>query len=364
MRRFLFLPISLFVLTLAGLGLAQSGLQYQLALPGYHYSFPPDNFNHEDYQTEWWYYTGNLWTAEGRRFGFELTFFRVGVSRARHAASVWNVDDVYMAHLALSDIQSQKFYDRERLNRAGPGIAGIDSGCGKIWNGNWQVLWQGNEQHMRGVSRSFSLQLALNSAKPPVINGVDGVSQKGPGPGQASHYISLTRLAVQGAVGLAGRQYPVKGTAWMDHEFFTENSPQAQAGWDWVSVQFSDQTELMLYRLRQPDGSECPFSAGTFVDAAGRARHLTVKDFEMQPGAAWISPQTHARYPVSWRIEAPPLGMDLTITTPLKSQELVSHNRFTPTYWEGAIDVSGSKRSQPAHGVGYLEMTGYAPTHR
>ena len=55
--------------------------QYRSALPGYHFAFPRDHFSHPDFQTEWWYYTGNLKSADGRRFGFELTFFRQAVTR-------------------------------------------------------------------------------------------------------------------------------------------------------------------------------------------------------------------------------------------------------------------------------------------
>ncbi len=356
------IPTVLLLYTFAAAAPAQNIPQYEAALPGYHYRFPRDNFNHPDYQTEWWYYTGNLWTPEGRRFGFELTFFREAVSRAPHPDSVWNVNDVYMAHLALSDIQGQRFYDRQRLNRAGPGVAGIDKHGGKIWNGNWQVVWYGDHQELQAVTGRFSLRFVLNSMKPPVIHGINGLSQKAVGRGQASHYISLTRLAAQGTIQLAGNSFAVTGSAWMDHEFFTEKPGASKSGWDWTCMQFDDNTELMLYRLHQNAGSEDRYSSGTYVDAEGDAQHLTARDFRMQPGSAWTSPKTNAQYPVTWHIRVPSLGIDLTEATPLKNQELVSRNRFTPTYWEGAIDLAGTKAGQSIHGVGYLEMTGYAPT--
>src|ERR1700687_5615734 len=92
---------------------------YRLAVPGYRYEFPRDHFNHPEFQTEWWYYTGNLQTAEGRRFGFELTFVRQRVDREERSTNVWDVRDVWMAHLALSDIDGQRFLHTERFNRAG-----------------------------------------------------------------------------------------------------------------------------------------------------------------------------------------------------------------------------------------------------
>ncbi|MGH9433191.1 MAG: lipocalin-like domain-containing protein, partial [Terriglobia bacterium] len=364
MKRLFPLPTLLFAAFLVAPCPGGNTPQYAVALPGYHYSFPRDNFNHPAYQTEWWYYTGNLWTSKGRRFGFELTFFRVGVSRAPRPASVWNVNDVYMAHVALSDIQSQKFYDDQRLNRAGPGVAGIDDSSGKIWNGNWQVVWRGDAQELRAVTTEFAFGLVLHSLKAPVIQGINGVSRKAPGRGHASHYISLTRLAAQGTVRLSGHSYPVKGSAWMDHEFFTEQLSGSPSGWDWTCMQFDANTELMVYRLRRQDGSEDPYSSGTYVDAEGHSQHLTVKDFQMQPGSIWTSPETHARYPVNWRVQVPSLGISIVVTTPLKSQELVSKNQFTPTYWEGAIDLSGTKAGKSIHGVGYLELTGYARSAR
>lgn len=152
--------------------------QYRVAEPGYHYQFPRDNFNHPDFQTEWWYYTGNVKAADGHEFGFELTFFREALNRAPQESSDWSAPDVYMAHLALSDITENRFYYRERLNRAGPGLAGSSAETGRIWNGNWQIQWNGNTQNLRAVSDDFAMSFALQSQKPPVIHGIDGVSQK------------------------------------------------------------------------------------------------------------------------------------------------------------------------------------------
>jgi predicted secreted hydrolase len=364
MKRLRPLSALLVAVFLAAPSVAQKVPSYDVALPGYHYRFPRDNFNHPDYRTEWWYYTGNLWTPAGRRFGFELTFFREGAPSAPQPASVWNVTNVYMAHAALSDIRDRKFYYDERLNRAGPSLAGIDESTSTIWNGNWQVMWRGDTQELRAVTELFNFELVARSTKPPVIQGIDGVSQKGPGRGNASHYISLTRLEAHGTIRVAGQSYQVKGGAWMDHEFFTQPRGDSVAGWDWTCLQFDDNTELMLYRLHEANGSESPYSAGTYVDAEGHARHLTASNFHMQPEAVWVSPRTHGRYPVSWQIKVPSLRIDVNLTTPLKNQELVSRTPFAPTYWEGAIDVIGSKNGKPVHGVGYLELTGYARASR
>jgi predicted secreted hydrolase len=337
----------------------QAGAPYQPALPGYRFRFPRDHFNHPDFQTEWWYYTGNLSTAAGRRFGFELTFFREAVDRPVTQSSPWQVDDLYLAHLALSDLDGRRFYHTERLNRAGPGIAGADLDTLRIWNGNWQVRWENENQQLEAITAEFSLHLKLASQKQPVINGKDGVSQKAAGPGRASHYISLTRLAASGELELHGARYTLQGTAWMDHEFFTHQLQPEQTGWDWLSLQLDNGAEVMLYRLRRKDGTLDPYSAGTYVDPRGVPKHLAATEFTLEPGATWTSPANGARYPVEWKIHVPSLPLEGQISTPLPSQEITSTSRLAPTYWEGAIRLVANVGGHAVSGVGYLEMTGY-----
>ena len=312
-------------------------LIFAVAKPGYRYEFPRDHYAHPEFRTEWWYWTGNLRDSAGRRFGFELTFFRQAVNeKNRTPRDPWDVTDLYLAHLALSDVATGRFHHAERLNRAGPGLAGA------MWNGNWRA----SLTQLDAVHEAFHLQLTFSTSKPPVIHGVNGVSQKAAGEGHASHYISFTRLETRGTLTLEGRKFELEGSAWMDHEFFTHQLEPDQAGWDWMSIQLDDRRELMLFRLRRKDGSTDPYSAGTFIDAAGRARHLGVGDFTMTPtGERWNN------YPVAWRVEVPSLGLRLDASTPMRNQELGGELK----YWEGAMDFSGT-----AKGVGYLEMTGYA----
>ena len=331
---------------------AGGSVQYELALPGYRYDFPRDYFNHPEYRTEWWYYTGNLHSAAGRRFGFELTFFRQGTGT--RPASVWDVGDIWLAHLALSDIDGKGFLHTERLNRTGAGLAGADLAQARVWNGNWQVRWTGDVQHLTAIADDFSFDLEARPRKPPVIHGRDGISQKAAGRGRASHYFSLTRLATRGSVRLRGQRFTVEGLAWMDHEFSTNQLAAGQIGWDWFSLQMNDGTELMLYRLRRADGKPDPFSAGTFVDAGGHARELNAGDFSLTPGRTW------RKYPIEWQIAIPELSFNATVTTPLPQQEVTSPTGAVSAYWEGAVESHGTERRSSIKGVGYLEMTGYA----
>jgi predicted secreted hydrolase len=332
--------------------------EYRLALPGYRYEFPRDHFNHPQYRTEWWYYTGNLRTAGGHRYGFELVFFRQGqpsgqASQQPVNASAWRVDDLYLAHLALTDIDGGRFHSWRRLNRAGPGIAGASFDEGRIWNGNWQACWDksSSTQTLSAIADGLRFTLRLVPRKPPVVHGENGVSQTGDGPGMAAYYVSFTRLAVDGTLNGS----PVSGVAWMDHEWFTTLLDPSQRGWDWFSVQLDNSTEFMLFQIRLADGGTDAHSAGTFVDARGRASQLSHSEFELRPMAYWTSPKTGARYPVKWHISVPSRKLEADCVAALPDQELALQGESERVYWEGAVAYSGA-----TPGIGYLEMTGYA----
>ncbi len=355
-------------ITLTSLIAAQ---EWRVARPGYHYEFPRDHFSHPAYQSEWWYYTGNLHAPDGHRFGFELTFFRQAIPLSKqetgNAQTIWLPDQIYLAHLALSDIDGGEFYHTERLNRAGPGLAGTDAADAQYWNGNWHVHWVNpatGKQELQAVCDRFSLRLSLKPEKPVVIHGRNGVSQKGPLEGEASHYVSFTRLAAAGELKWRNTKFAINGLAWMDHEFFTEPRGNTLAGWDWFAIQLDSNEEVMLYRLRKTSGEIDPCSSGTYVDSHGNAHFLEASQFSLTSGDLWQSPESGARYPLSWNISVPALELQLSERAALKNQELFRKNEISPSYWEGAVTYVGSEHSRAVHGVGYLEMTGYAKPMR
>ena len=338
---------------------------WRIAEPGYKFDFPRDHFSHPEFETEWWYYTGNLRTGDRHRYGFELTFFRQGSRLSPQASAaespVWRPDQNYLAHFALSDVDGQSFYHTERLNRGGPGLAGASRNDARYWNGNWQVRWTSlpeAKQELVAVCDRFVLRLTLSPSKKPVVQGQNGVSRKGPMPGQASHYISFTRLQATGDLQEASA-IPVSGVAWMDHEFFSEPVDSTISGWDWFAIQLDNNEELMLYRLRDKAGKVTPYSSGSYVDSHGQNRFLAAADFNLTPGDVWGSPHSKARYPVSWKISVPSLGLELSEVTRLKDQELWSRHSVSPSYWEGAVEYRGKRGKEDVFGVGYLEMTGY-----
>ena len=335
------------------------------ARPGYVYAFPRDHGSHENYGLEWWYFTGHVYDRSARRFGYEVTFFRKAVddSRVRDHPSRWALRHLYFAHLALTDVEGAAFRFSEKLSRAAFGKAGADSDRMKVWIDRWAlepVTGDHHRLHLTAQDAGFGVDLTLTLKKPPVIHGREGISRKGAGPGQASHYYSLTRLATQGTIRVRGEPFEVTGTSWMDHEFGSGGLGEDQVGWDWFSVQLDSNVEFMLYLLRKQDGSHDPMSSGTLIFPDGTSRHLQREDFVVQTWDQWTSPLSHAQYPAKWTLDVPSVPLRVTVTPVLSDQELRTENSTRVTYWEGAVDVRGHYRNAPVTGNGYVELTGYA----
>jgi len=338
-----------------------SGFTYQLALPGRKLSFPADHYSHPNFKTEWWYYTGHLESESGKRYGYQVTFFRFGVrDRQKEVKEPPLFTELYMAHFALSDIQAKKFIFRERINRGIAGKAGAANDRYSVWNEDWRVEGTDRNHSIHVNDRGTRLQLQLKSLKPPALHGQNGLSQKGEGEGRASYYYSLTRMQTEGELTIDGKIEKVRGLTWMDHEFGSNQLRDDQVGWDWFSVQLDTQTDLMLYLIRRKDGSPDPYSSGTLVSANGATKHLALKDFRVEIIDRWKSLKSGANYPMNWKITIPSEEIELEIAPAFQDQELITNRSTRVTYWEGAAQIRGKVRSQTVSGAGYVEMTGYA----
>ena len=347
------------------LGEDPSTPSFQSATAGYRYDFPKDHGSHPAYRTEWWYYTGHLQAKNGRPFGFELTFFRRGIppDDVKTQPSQWSVSHLYLAHFALTDIAGQRFHFSDKLSRAGLGKAGADESRLRVWIDDWRAEAPADAAGAHNLfahDGALALALTLQPAKHLVIHGQDGISRKGAGAGQASHYYSFTRLATTGSVTIGHEQFDVTGTSWMDHEFGSADLAKDLVGWDWFSIQLADNSELMLYSLRRGDGSSDPASSGTIVSSDGHTRHLSVADIRIEATGMWTSPESKATYPRTWRLTIPSLALSLDVAPLLDNQELRTRRSTQVTYWEGAVSVSGTKQGVPVKGQGYVELTGYA----
>jgi predicted secreted hydrolase len=345
------------------LGTAGDTTGFERAVAPLDWQFPRDFGAHEAYQTEWWYYTGNVQTEDGRRFGYQFTIFRRAIAPPTARAdseSEWRADQLYMAHFGLSDVAGERFFHEERFSRGGADLAGATADPRyHVWLEDWQVTALDSSAQTTRISAQMAegaaLDLTLTQTKPPALHGDGGLSAKSSDAGNASHYYSLTRLATEGTITIGGETFTVSGATWKDHEFSTCALGSDGVGWDWFGLQLDDNRELMVGQIRLADGRRDPSFGGLLVNPDGTTRYLPSDSFTIEALDSWESPHTGAVYPSGWTItvetgDGAPLR--LTVTPQLLDQEL--HGGGI-AYWEGTVRLEGD-----ITGYGYAELTGYA----
>lgn len=356
-------------------------LAFAQALAPQALQFPRDQGPHPDFRQEWWYVTGNLDSAQGQRFGFELTVFRFALAPMAPTATVssqiaaegsrWRTRQVYLGHFAVTDVARHRFRFAVKLSRGALGLAGAVADPFAVWVGNWRIgeplarypssPMSGHatdgDWTLRASEPGYALALTARPLTPPVLNGEHGWSPKSREPGDATYYYSVPRIAVQGTLVRDGRPLHVHGLAWLDREWGSGSLGPQEVGWDWFGLQLDDGSCLMFYALRDRDGAEDPYSAGTWVDPRGEAHPLSRADLRIEVLEHWTD-AGGTRYPSRWRLVAPALHLDLEVHPVLADQELIT----SPRYWEGAADVTGTRAGREVRGRGYVELVGYAGT--
>ncbi|MEM6640017.1 MAG: lipocalin-like domain-containing protein [Pseudomonadota bacterium] len=343
----------------AFLGQADDAEQFARATTVRDFAFPADHGAHPRFRTEWWYLTGHLRDTNNRHFGMQLTFFRFALppSAERRSGSMAS-DQLWMAHAAITDTDGNAFYTAERLQRGALGMAGVTASPFRVSLDDWSMASTGETlfpMALKAGTDQFSLDLTAKRGKPLVLQGDRGLDAKGAEPGNASYYYSYTRLPATGRVSIAGTNHEVAGTIWMDREWSTSVLGDNVEGWNWFALQLDNGHDLMVYRLRQKDGSTSPFSGGVVVDPAGNViARLSAEQIALEPIASWTSPVSGARYEVSWQLGIEDLNIALQLTPVIENQEL----NLTVRYWEGALNVAGSYDGSEVGGMGYAEHAG------
>ncbi len=332
--------------------------------------FPRDFGAHPDTRTEWWYATGWLQAGDAAgdtpTHGFQVTFFRsrTGVDAARESA--FAARQLVFAHAAVTDVAAKTLRHDQRIARAGFGIAEASTADTAVVLRDWRLRRGGPagasryEAHVRSESAAFALDLELAATQPVLLQGEAGFSRKGPHAGQASHYYSQPQLAVRGTLRLDGRALPVRGRAWLDHEWSeTVLDPEA-VGWDWIGMNLADGSALTAFRIRRADGGTL-WAGGSFRRAGeAQARAFASDELRFTPGRRWTSPATHATYPVEWTVDMP--AGRFRVRALADAQELDSRGSTGTVYWEGLSELLDAQGRSV--GRGYLEMTGYAARMR
>ena len=328
---------------------------------------PRDLYAHPNAQTEWWYYTGHGETDSGKRFGFELVFFKRRTDLDKFSMVPLRLlgNPIYFAHFAITEIDEKKF--RYSHRKSANGILDFPASASEshfhLRLGDWSVRESHGTHILRATAGSAVFEASLKPTKPAVLNGKDrkGVSFKDEG--EASRYFAYTRMEMEGDLIWEGETEHFTGSAWMDREFGTWAPTENQKGWDWFSIQLDNGCELMCYQLRNSTNAVSPFSSGTFVNEHGDFEPLSREDFEIEPTGYWKSPHTGATYPSGWKIRVAKLGMDLTVTPVIDDQELDTRGTTMIVYWEGACEVNGTAGGNPVGGRAYVELVGYDRSH-
>jgi predicted secreted hydrolase len=328
------------------------------------FTFPADHGPHPGFRNEWWYLTGNLDGQNEIRFGFELTIFRflLAPDSRRRQTSRWQTGQVYIGHFAITDVRNEQFRVAQRFSRGSMGLAGSQADPFRVWVEDWSIA-AGKDQEatwrIHARDQDLSIDLNLTPLKPPVLNGHNGLSRKSTEAENASYYYSIPRLKTEGQLEIGSQRFEVTGLSWLDREWSSSALSEDQIGWDWFALQFDDGTDLMFYQLRRRDGRKDPLSAGTWIDSSGNSAHLGADAVDIEVTDFWNSP-LGARYPGAWKISVPGRGMQLDVQPVIEDQELDA----TVRYWEGAVNVSGTRNGKSLRGRGYVELTGYAGATR
>jgi predicted secreted hydrolase len=333
------------------------GAEFLQALHPRDWSFPRDHGRHDGFKTEWWYFTGNMHDAGGREFGYQLTFFRTAfTAQPTTRASPWAMTDLYFAHAAISDVSGKTFIFKDRLERGRPRLAWASDNSLDVVLLDWSAQMKDHTIDLRANEPGFKIDLTCGADRGPVLQGPGGVNFKGRQPGQASYYYSVTRLPTAGSLTINDHKYQVTGLSWMDHEFSSNSLSAEQSGWDWMGLQLSDGTDLMIYRLRNKTGTT-DYLSGTRVTPDGKPHYLAAGDIQMIGSHDWTSPQSGGVYPQQWTVKVAGLP-DLLVTSAMPGQELITSASTKVTYFEGVAHVT-DLQGHPI-GAGYLEMTGYS----
>lgn len=328
--------------------------------------FPRDAGAHPDFKTEWWYITGWASTegAPDPAYGFQLTFFRSRVDGTQAMQSRLAARQLLFAHTAITDVKAQRLWHDQRMARwsgEAPGSNPADTASASTQDTgvlleSWSLQRDGADLRARLQADDFALDLRFASTQPVLLQGQQGLSQKGPQPQQTSYYYSLPQLRASGSLRVQGKTIALgpASTAWLDHEWSNEILPAGAVGWDWLGINLFDGSALTAFRLRDTAGGAV-WDGGSF--RAGSSLYTFSRgELVFEPLRLWRSPASRASYPVEWLVRTP--ADFYTVRALVDNQELDSRASTGAIYWEGLCEVWDSNRRKV--GRGYLEMTGYA----
>ncbi len=349
-----FLALLIF-LSICAISSAEEKSRFADVTPGLKLEFPRDEGSHPAFRTDWWYVTGWITDTDKHERGFQITFFRVRPDHVdANNPSRFSPQHILFAHVALSDAKKGKLLHAQRTARAGLELAEAKTGSTQVWIHDWSLRQNGNRYVANIVAPQFAFEFQFTALQPPMLNGINGYSQKSSNPLAASYYYSIPQLTVNGALTHSGKTIAVNGTAWLDHEWSSEYIDPRSAGWDWTGINFDDGGALMAFRMREPSGNTL-WAGGTYRDKDGAMEVLGPADIAFKPIKQWRSTKSAASYPIRCTVHAG--NREIELAPLLDDQELDAGDVARAVYWEGAVRALQNGKQI---GRGYLELTGYA----
>lgn len=346
---------ALFAVLVVWASAASAEATYPAVVPGYKIELPRDEGSHPQFKTEWWYLTGWLERGSGEPLGFQLTFFRSRTGIDEDNPSRFALRQVLFAHLAVSDPKRGRLLHHEKSARPGFGLAAASEGSLDVYIDDWHLRREGDVYHAVAAAENLQIELRLRTTTPPLLQGDQGFSQKGPQPSSASYYYSLPQLAADGRIVIDGQEQSVRGRAWFDHEWSGAIVDERAQGWDWAGINLDDGGALMMFQMRGEQESELWAAAKRRAGGTDQATTYRPEDVEWRPLRYWRSPRTGIRYPVEWQVTVG--ERVLTLRPLMDDQENDARGSTGTIYWEGAVRAFDAHNEQI--GRGYLELTGY-----
>ncbi len=321
------------------------------------FDFPKDHSFHNEFNVEWVYFVGQVESSDGKKFGFELSFFK---------GKLTDEIEVFPVHFAISDLDNKIHYTAQTIQRGFGNLARFDKTG--IRSGDFSLKILDKTKFLINANprnKKISLQLELSSEPDQILlQGKNGFSTKSRKfPEYNSNYYSIPNLKPRGKLVLNEKTYEIiSGYTWMDHEWSKSNKNSSlssnEVSWDWFGINFEDGSSLMCFNFRKNKSSE-PESFGTYINSKKekfyfeKENQIKIKSLEN----FWKSKNSKIKYQLSWQIEF--LDFKILVEPIFSEQEFIALETTGNVYWEGAIKSSLTKIDKKISGKGYMELKGY-----
>jgi predicted secreted hydrolase len=221
----------------------------------------------------WWYITG-YFSKPGqpeKLYSYQFTVVKPRI----FGFSPW------ILQLALTDVQSGTHHFTQRMTLSNPDI--YVSRDTVHYLSLATLKRAADRMLLTAKAEAFELELNLEKGKGAFWHGDDGVLVMGGAedPRRRTVYYSYTNMPTTGQVILrdprAGdRVMQVTGKSWFDRQWGPYALINANTHWEWFSLRFFDDEEVMLFAFPQ-----CPYYDGTYIGENGERR--LVRDYTIVP---------------------------------------------------------------------------------